>query len=172
MTARRTRLALASTIVAAMTLASCSQTSQSAARHVPQPKGSSPAIAAARLGAPGCHPTSPMFASSTGLRQTEGTGHNASLWALLFFGGSPRVDRQVKIAWRMTGTGPFRLAAVGPGGLRLRPAWGPEVHDGSNWNKPGDEWGTGFTFTEPGCWDLHAVRTDSHADVWLEVTNA
>jgi hypothetical protein len=99
----------------------------------------------------------------------QGTGHQATLWGLLFFTGSPRTSTQAKIVWRMTGTGPFDVVALGPAGRRLNPVWGPEAHGSSSWNRPGQEWGTGFTFSVPGCWDLHAARTGSSADVWLEV---
>jgi hypothetical protein len=77
----------------------------------------------------------------------------------------------VKIAWRMTGAGIFSVTAIGPGGRRLRPAWGPDVYDGSTWDRPGGEWGTGFTFTTSGCWDLPAARDHATADVWLQIAS-
>ena len=40
---------------------------------------------------------------------------------------------------------------------------------GGNWNKPGQEWGAGYVFTTPGCWDLHADRGSAYADVWIRV---
>jgi hypothetical protein len=124
-------------------------------------------------GAPGCRPASPRSPSAGGFQQeVQGTGHGATLWGLLFFTGSPHTDAQVKIVWRMTGAGLFEVVAQGPGGRRLNPAWGPEAHGSSSWDKPGQEWGTGFTFTVPGCWDLHAARTGSSADVWLQVVGA
>ncbi len=46
---------------------------------------------------------------------------------------------------------------------------GPEAHGGSNYDRPGDEWGAGYLFTTAGCWHLHAQRTTGSADVWLEV---
>ena len=54
-------------------------------------------------------------------------------------------------------------------GFSARPVWGPEAHGGSNWNKPGQEWGAGYVFTSPGCWDLHADRGSAYADVWIRV---
>lgn len=80
-----------------------------------------------------------------------------------------RVGDQEKIVWRMTGSGTLTLAAIAPDGGRHRPAWGPSAHAGSNWTKPGDEWGAGYVFTEPGCWDLRAARGTATADVWLRV---
>jgi hypothetical protein len=131
------------------------------------PVGSTPA-----LGEAGCHPPSPLSASSIGVGlQVQGTGHGAQLWGLLMFAhvGAARVSDQEKIVWRMTGSGPLTLTAVSPGGVRHRPVWGPEAHGGSNWNKPGQEWGAGYVFTTPGCWDLHAARGSAYADVWIRV---
>jgi hypothetical protein len=124
------------------------------------------------LGEAGCHPPSPLSASSIGVGpQVQGTGHGAQLWGLLMFAhvGPARVGDQEKIVWRMTGSGPLTLTAVSPGGVRHRPVWGPEAHGGSNWNKPGQEWGAGYVFTTPGCWDLHAGRGGAYADVWIRV---
>ena len=81
-----------------------------------------------------------------------------------------RVGDQEKIVWRMTGTTrPLTLAAIGPDGKHHRLLWGPELHTSSNFDKPGDEWGAGYVFTEPGCWDLRAVRGGATADVWITV---
>jgi hypothetical protein len=80
-----------------------------------------------------------------------------------------RVGDQEKIVWRMTGTGMLTLAAISPDGKHHRLAWGPDAHSGSNWDKPGDEWGAGYVFTTPGCWDLRAIRGDAIADAWIQV---
>ena len=140
------------------------------------PGGGRPAsgapVGGGTLGEAGCHPASPLTASSIGVgEQVEGTGHGAQLWGLLMFRhlGPARVGDQEKIVWRMTGSGPLTLTAVSPVGVRHRPVWGPEAHGGSNWNKPGQEWGAGYVFTTPGCWDLHADRGSAYADVWIRV---
>jgi|SRR5580700_11251779 hypothetical protein len=128
------------------------------------------------LGAPGCRPASPVTVVNRFLAEVEGTGHGATLWGLLMFPHPlpARVGDQEKIVWRMTGSSwPLALAAIGPDGTRHPLLWGPAAHlPGSNWpgkNKPGDEWGAGYVFTEPGCWDLRAVRGGATADVWLTV---
>jgi hypothetical protein len=51
--------------------------------------------------------------------------------------------------------------------LALLLAWAPEAHGGSNRNKPGQEWGAGYVFSAPGCWDLRADRGSAYADVWI-----
>lgn len=90
------------------------------------------------LARPGCRPPSPIVASRSG-PEVQGTSANGELWALLFI--EPPVlhaNPDVKIVWRMTGAGPLHLQAVGPRG-QLGPVFGPEVHLGSTWNRPGDE---------------------------------
>jgi hypothetical protein len=109
--------------------------------------------------------------SSAGFPQVRGTSRDASLWGLLMFPHAlpARVGDQEKIVWRMTGSGPLRLLVIGPGGQRHRLEWGPEQHGGSNWDKPGLEWGSGCVFTVPGCWNLRAIRGHATANVWLRV---
>src|SRR5580700_8068786 len=125
------------------------------------------------LGAPGCRPASPVTVVNRFLAEVEGTGHGATLWGLLMFPHPlpARVGDQEKIVWRMTGTGMLTLAAISPDGKHHRLAWGPDAHSGSNWDKPGDEWGAGYVFTTPGCWDLRAIRGDAIADAWIQVVS-
>jgi len=82
------------------------------------------------------------------------------LWAL-FFADPARLHTgtEIKIVWRMTGAGDLSIAVSGPAGRTIRPAWGPEPHGGSTWQRPGDEWGTGWIFPAPGRWIFHAART-------------
>src|SRR5580700_10357129 len=123
------------------------------------------------LGAPGCRPASPVTVVNRFLAEVEGTGHGATLWGLLMFPHPlpARIGDQEKIVWRMTGSGLLTLAAISPDGHRVRLSWGPAFHTSSNFDKPGDEWGAGYVFTESGCWDLRAVRGGATADVWLTV---
>ncbi len=157
---------LVSTVTACTSGAQSTQSGQrataaasTAPRHGPPP------------GASACHPASPVTHFDSFLPQVEGTGHGATLWGLLMFAHPlpARVGDQEKIVWRMTGTGFLTLEAIGPDGTRHRLAWGPDLHEGSNWDKPGDEWGAGYVFTAPGCWDLHAIRGNATADVWIGV---
>ena len=75
----------------------------------------------------------------------------------------------VLVTASLPGHVPLALEAIGPGGTHHRLAWGPAFHLGSNWDKPGDEWGAGYVFTAPGCWDLRAIRGNAAADVWIDV---
>jgi hypothetical protein len=150
-------------------------TTNAAAPHPAKPAtghAAAPTPAGHALGAPGCHPASPVTGFNGSLPLVQGTGHGATLWGLLMFPHPlpARVGDQEKIVWRMTGLGPtITLLAIGPDGSPHRLLWGPAFYTGSNFDKPGDEWGAGYVFTQPGCWDLRAVRGAATADVWLTV---
>jgi hypothetical protein len=124
---------------------------------------------------PGCAPASPIGnlpPMSGGGPEVRGTGHGARLWGLIMVRPrSPliRAGDDAKIVWRMTGSGGMRLSAIGPDGRPRNLVWGPEAHGGSTYHRPGEEWGAGYRFDRPGCWDLHAVRGAASADVWLSV---
>ncbi|MGZ3680290.1 MAG: hypothetical protein ACXWQR_17310 [Ktedonobacterales bacterium] len=124
-----------------------------------------PTATATAVGGAGCNPPSPAMPSGTSFPEVHGQASNGELWALVF--NDLRAKQEIKIVWRMTGTGNLRLIALGPQGQHLTPVWGPEAHGGSNWNRPGAEWGAGFTFPVAGCWDIHATRDDNAGDVWL-----
>jgi len=112
----------------------------------------------------------PVLTTSMG-PEIHGRSHESELWALLMARTvPPRVNEQVKIVWRMTGSGTLSLVALGPQGKRLQPDQGPEEHGGSNWNHPGGEWGSIFTFPSAGCWDLHTSRNGAFGDIWLTIT--
>jgi predicted small lipoprotein YifL len=134
-----------------------------------------PALSPAITGptAPGqknCQPASPIDNSSVG-SEVQGTATNAELWGLIMStsGIPPLANTEVKIVWRMTGSGGFDIVASGPHGMKVPPSQGPTEHLGSNWNRPGDEWGTVFTFPVAGCWDLHATSDNAFGDVWLKI---
>jgi hypothetical protein len=102
--------------------------------------------------------------------EAQGKATNAELWALFF--ADPlaiHTKQEVKIVWRMTGDGDFHVVARHAGNREIKPVWGPEGHGSSNWNRPGGEWGTGFSFPTSGCWDLHATRDTAAGDVWIMV---
>lgn len=102
--------------------------------------------------------------------EVQGTATSGQLWGLVLVPKFPiRVDQDVKIVWRMTGQGDLLLTVTAPDGTAAPLAWGPEPHTGSNYDRPGEEWGAGYRFTRPGCWTLHAARADTAADVWLTV---
>ena len=119
------------------------------------------------LGAPGCHPPSPLDKSNLGFPEAQGTTSALDLWSL-FLGSIPPVKEDGKIIWRI-GTSfqdPLHIVGLGPHGLHLLPLF-LERHAGSNWDRPGGEWGTGFNFPVAGCWDLHVTGGTTVGDVWI-----
>jgi hypothetical protein len=93
------------------------------------------------------------------LSEAQGVGHDATLWAL-FFHPLTR-NAEIKVVWRMTGAGDLSMRATGPDGATVTPVWGPESHGSSTWDRPGDEWGTGWVFPTAGCWTVRAARSQS-----------
>ena len=123
------------------------------------------------LGSAGCKPAATFkgWQASDGLPETGLDSGRGSFWALFFGRVPPPVDKEIKVVWRMTGSGPFTFLASDADGKALATVWGPEAHGGSNWNHPGGEVGTGFRFPHGGCWNIHVARTDAAGDLWLEV---
>jgi len=113
-----------------------------------------------------CHPARPPRTSSNGLVEVRGIAQNGQLWALVFDRVPVPTGRKVKIAWRTTGAGPLRLLALGEHEQVVRPH-DLIRHGGSNWDRPGDEWGGYFVFPSAGCWDIQARRGSVTGDVWL-----
>jgi hypothetical protein len=103
--------------------------------------------------------------------EIRGTSRDASLWGLAVGPGRvpPRVGDELKIVWRMTGTGPLRVTFRAPDGTVRPLVFGPEAHSASTFDRPGDEWGSGFRFSTAGCWHIHFARADTSGDVWLDV---
>jgi hypothetical protein len=90
------------------------------------------------------------------------------MWALLFF-DTAKAKEDEKIVWRITGTGmQFDVQAKHQDGTVIQPSW-VEYHGSSNWERPGDEWGTGFNFPEPGCWTLTVTHGTTIGEIRIEV---
>jgi hypothetical protein len=105
----------------------------------------------------------------TGLSEVRGFAiHGVKLWALLFYQPPAVAGADLKIVVRVTGSGPFHIKAVGPEGQTVKHTW-MEYHSGSNWNRPGDEWGTGWQLPTAGCWHLHVTRRSTSGNIWLAV---
>jgi hypothetical protein len=100
---------------------------------------------------------------------TFGTG---DVWALILSSPQFVAGQDTTIVWRATGTGVFGVIAVDANGAQVSPKSGPDPHSGSNWQRPGDEWGTIFNFPRTGCWQLHVTRgANLSADLWLAVVS-
>jgi hypothetical protein len=91
------------------------------------------------------------------------------MWALLFF-QTAHVKEDEKIVWRITGEGnTFQAQAQSEDGTIIQPIWGPEYHGGSSWQRPGEEWGTGFNFPTPGCWTISVSRGKTTGTISIEI---
>jgi len=156
---------LLSCLLGIILLAACSPSPTQSASSTKQSVDKSTATSAP--GALHCQPPSPTTASATGQPEVRGTTRGQTeLWALLF---QPLVaKKELKIVWRMTGKGDLQVVAQGPHGESVQPKW-LEAHNGSNWERPGDEWGTGFILSTSGCWNFHASRADTTGNIWLLV---
>jgi hypothetical protein len=115
-------------------------------------------------------PPNAQLGGSDALPERQGAGDGATLWAL-FFPTQPvlTAGQEIKVVWRMTGSGDFSISAAGPDGAVVKPAWGPEPHSSSTWTRPGDEWGTGWIFPAAGCWTIRAKRTSGSGYLVLRV---
>jgi hypothetical protein len=71
----------------------------------------------------------------------------------------------------ITGSGTPSLATTGSDGTTAHQTFGPDLHEGSNWNAPGDDWGTGFEFPTAGCWGIQVTCATGSATAWLGVVN-
>jgi len=114
-------------------------------------------------------PLSPS-AGAAGLSGAEGVGSGMTVWALPFLTEPVyRHGKELKVVWRITGTGDPVFTATGPAGATVKPTWGPEQHSSSNWEKPGDEYGTGWVFPAAGCWTVRIVRGEAHGEFAFRV---
>ncbi|MER6942849.1 hypothetical protein ABT294_02385 [Nonomuraea sp. NPDC000554] len=118
----------------------------------------------------GCNGTTVVRQGRDGFPEVRGVATDAELWGLLFAPVPFRRGEEIKIVWRMTGEGPLKVTATLPDGTRARRVFGPEQHSGSTWERPGEEWGTGFAFPKKGCWKLELTRTRGSGYVWLPVS--
>jgi hypothetical protein len=78
--------------------------------------------------------------------------------------------KDIKIVWSSTGEGEFNVQATDTDGAEAFLRFGPEFHDDSNWDVPGDEWGTGWNLPPAGCWTFNITRGTHSARVVVEAT--
>jgi hypothetical protein len=123
------------------------------------------------IGQPGCQPPAAFhgLGGDSGPPEAGFDSSSGSFWALFFTPVPPPSGKEIKVVWRMTGSGDFVFRASDANGMTIPLTWGPEGHGSSSWNHPGDEVGTGFNFPHPGCWDVHVAKTTVDADLWLSV---
>jgi len=166
-------LRLSSFSLMLLLLVACSTSTQAPALSVtigPSPASSPILSPPSQLGAPACHPPSPLDVSNTGYQEALGTTGGTTLW-VLFEGGIPSARSDAKLIWRLGPRfqEPLRFVGLGPQGQNQLPLF-VSAHEGSNWNRPGDEWGTGFHFPVAGCWDMRVTGRKDVGDVWIVIS--
>ena len=117
-----------------------------------------------------CPATAKLPAQQNNMPEMQGVGDGVTLFGL-FSSAQATVGEQIKVVWRMTGDGDLSMVATGPKGKTLHPVWGPEPHDSSSYHRPGDEWGTGWTFPDQGCWTIQATRKTGSAKLAIRVAS-
>ena len=149
----------------AISIAGCSVRNTSVARNTPIPS-----TATLPIMGPWSEPACP--ASSATTREIQGTANSGTqIWALIIGRFPPlRAGTQAKVIIRITGVGDAVFYADGPSGAQIRPDFAPQAHGGSSWDRPGDEWGTEFTFPSAGCWNLRVVRSTGRGSIPLTVS--
>ena len=125
----------------------------------------------ARSEYPVCEASS-VTVQDNGFPEVAGEGDGAEMWALLWEEPPWGVNHDVKVVWRMAGSGEFTVQALGPRGESVAPTQGPTPHAGSNWDRPGEEWGTFFSLPDDGCWVLEASRGDDVSTIGVVVGDA
>lgn len=93
-------------------------------------------------------------------------------WARLFAPQPLRAGDSAKIVVRVTGSGPLRAWATGPGGARVASVPPPSAHLTSTFQRPGDEFGTYFVFPSTGSWTVSFERPGLVAAWQLTVVSA
>jgi hypothetical protein len=117
---------------------------------------------------PACQPSKTQKSENDFLEIQGSMKSEGEVWALLFF-ETAHTNEDEKIVWRITGEGDeFHAQAQSEDGTNLAPIW-TEYHGGSNWHRPGQEWGTGFNFPKPGCWKITVTRGETTGEIALEV---
>ncbi|MCP2032855.1 hypothetical protein L1277_002968 [Okibacterium sp. HSC-33S16] len=162
----------AGTMVLALTGCTAAGPVASTSSASPTPRAAT-TESSAPLGRPGCDPASPVAPGA--FPEIQGTGHDGATLYGLVMGTDPYPfavsDDGIKVVWRFTGEGDELSATLtDPTGTSRQLDWGPEYHGGSTYDRPGQEWGTGFTFDVPGCWTLDLSRDESGtASVYFDV---
>lgn len=131
----------------------------------------------AALGANGCKPPSPSGRFSAEIQGTiqSTSARGGELWAWLMPSHElpVRSGESTKIVWRLPfdGGGPPQFVVRSQDGEEATMDFGPEPHGGSSWARTGAEYGTGFVFPRPGCWDIHVTTGKTTGDVWIMVAS-
>ena len=169
-------LLIAASLVVAVAVAGCETASAPAPSSAPEvgAKSESATGTVVAAGVPSRCSASPTIPWEEGSELTEvrGSAQGAELWALIFGRVPLRAEEEAKISFRMTGSDPLKLVALGPDGEPVFPRQGPRKHLGSDWERPGEEWGSTFVLPKSGCWRIMVSRGAESGYVSLMVRGA
>lgn len=116
----------------------------------------------------GCQPSKIQKSQNDFLEIQGNMKSEGEIWALLFF-ETAHANEDAKIVWRITGeSDEFQAQAQNEEGTVIEPIW-VEYHGGSNWQRPGQEWGTAFNFPTSGCWTITVIRGETTGEISLDV---
>lgn len=93
-------------------------------------------------------------------------------WGLLLADVPIVAGEEVKLVVRLSDDDDdIRASATSGIGSTIDPTWGPKDHGeaGSNYGRPGREWGMAFIFPEPGCWQVELATEAGESSFWIEV---
>lgn len=119
-----------------------------------------------------CVSASKVGETSNGLEVVGASVDGTTLYGLVQAEPYPLVASTdiKKFVWRIGGSGDLTVTVSKPDGTTTSLAWGPEYHSSSNYDRPGDEYGTGVVADQSGCWHLSFHRSGTgKADIWLDV---
>ena len=121
-----------------------------------------------------CDSKTPISQTEASLPEVQGVSTDGTIYGLLFVTHPLPIRNgdELKIVWRITGKGNLAVTYDAPTGRPGVLTFGPTPHAGSTYTRPGDEWGTGFLFDQPGCWHIHLERATVAGDVLLDVANS
>lgn len=110
---------------------------------------------------PACAPSNTTTDKASGYPEIQATATSGTLWALLVVqDGNFHAGTKARIVWKMSdGRGDIKLMATHEDGTQVQPVWGPISRQArTDWNHPGQEWGTEYIFPKAGCWRILASR--------------
>lgn len=147
---------------------------------------SRPPSAFGGIGRSPCAPPSPRAVTkSAPMPEVFGTATGGQLWGLFMFSGGARwadnepatatlesaAGKELKIVIRAPGSYLAVSARHAIGGATVAPVWGPRAHAGSDWERPGNEWGIGLTLPSAGCWEIRASTGTVRGAFWVRVNS-
>lgn len=81
----------------------------------------------------------------------------------------PRTGDNLKVVWVFAGDEEPNVTLFDPNGEERELTHGPRRHSASSLSVKGYEYGTSYSFTKEGCWNIRLELGDDSADVPVEV---